>query len=126
MCIRDSYKGYYVDASLTRSRVLELKETISKVKGTLEKLVDIATPGTPVKDFQELAESELGRKVGHSVIHGVGVLPHEPLGEVLEKGNVVAIEPGIYGRYGVRLETTVAVKDEPEVLIQAPLELRLI
>jgi len=117
------YRGYHVDASFTYSKIPEVVEkVIPKVRETLEELVDMATPGTPVKEFQMIAEEKLGEKMRHGVIHGIGVLLHEPLGATLEKGNVVAIEPAIYieNKYGVRLETTVVVDDVPEVLIQAP------
>ncbi|HDD05227.1 MAG TPA: aminopeptidase P family protein [Candidatus Aenigmarchaeota archaeon] len=120
------YRGYHVDASFTCSKVSEVSEkVIPKVRKALEELVSMATPGTSVEKFRVVAEERLGEKMSHAVVHGVGVLLHEPLGATLEKGNVVAIEPGVYKRYGVRLETTVVVNDVPEVLVRAPLRLDL-
>jgi len=58
-------------------------------------------------------------RFGHSLGHGVGMLVHEsprlsfaaPAERVLERGNVVSVEPGIYipGLYGCRIEDMVAV-----------------
>jgi Xaa-Pro aminopeptidase len=74
-----------------------------------------------------IEEAGWGEYYGHGLGHGVGILVHEapvlrPESEdVLEPGNVVSVEPGIYfpGRGGVRIEDLVAVtEDGNEVMTQ--------
>ncbi|MGI6591632.1 MAG: M24 family metallopeptidase [Eggerthellaceae bacterium] len=74
-------------------------------------------PGRSAKEAHEMAERMLaedgfGGAMGHSLGHGVGIDIHElPVlsprtDAVLEPGNIVTVEPGIYlpGRFGMRLE----------------------
>lgn len=76
-----------------------------------------------------------GERFGHGVGHGVGVEVHEAprlaqrSDDVLEPGDVVTIEPGIYvpGRFGVRIEDLVVVgEDGPENLSGLSKELLVI
>ena len=67
--------------------------------------------------------------------HGIGLCPHEPPylnpawpDSVLEEGNTITVEPGVYGddlRGGVRVEDDMLVTaDGVRTLIHAPKDLR--
>jgi Xaa-Pro aminopeptidase len=79
-----------------------------------------------------IAAAGHGDNFGHGLGHGVGLDVHEApwlrrrSDEILQTGNVVTVEPGIYlaGRFGVRIEDLVAVtEDGCEVLTSIPKQL---
>jgi len=87
--------------------------------------LEATRPGASGRDADaasrvEIEEAGWGENYGHGLGHGVGILVHEapvlrPESEdVLEPGNVVTVEPGIYfpGRGGVRIEDLVAVTED--------------
>lgn len=120
------YKGYCSD--ITRSWWHGKKEPAEYTK--IWKLVDKARKagiksmqtGAATKDVDGAARGIIsaagyGPYFTHRTGHGVGMEVHEePCNDaqsaaVLAEGNVVTVEPGIYlpGKFGVRLEDTVAV-----------------
>jgi len=62
-------------------------------------------------------ESDFAGAMGHGLGHGLGLDVHElprmstETTDVLEPGNIVTVEPGIYvsGQFGVRIENDVVV-----------------
>jgi Xaa-Pro aminopeptidase len=82
-----------------------------------------------------IVDAGLGDAFGHGLGHGVGLDVHEAprlaqeSESVLEPGNVVTIEPGIYlpGVGGVRIEDLAVVRDDGlELLTSFPKELTLV
>ena len=94
-------------------------------------------PGAVGRDVDAVARDRisaagLGEAFGHGLGHGVGLqVQEEPRltqtsEQVLEAGNVVTVEPGIYlvGLGGIRIEDLVVVRDgEPEILTTFPKDL---
>ena len=82
-----------------------------------------------------IVDAGFGDEFGHGLGHGVGVAIHEAprlsqeSDDVLEPGNVVTIEPGIYlpGVGGVRIEDLAVVREDGvELLASFPKELTLV
>jgi Xaa-Pro aminopeptidase len=124
-CVVD---GYCSDCTRTFA-VGEISERLRAIyalclEAQLAGLAAVA-PGVAGKDADSAARSVidgagLGEAFGHGLGHGVGIQIHEaPVlrpdsTDVLEPGNVVSVEPGIYlpGAGGVRIEDLVLVTGE--------------
>lgn len=124
-CVLD---GYCSDCTRTFA-VGEIPERLSEIyalclEAQLAGLEAVA-PGVHGKDADAAARSlivdaGLGEAFGHGLGHGVGIQIHEAptlrieSADVLEPGNVVSVEPGIYlpGEGGVRIEDLVLVTED--------------
>ena len=114
-------RGYYSD--MCRSFVVDREPNEAQKTAherVLQVLGDVARrikPGVSCKELFNLAHKELdgfrGWSFPHHLGHGVGLNGHEGprlnphWNDVLEPGNVIAVEPGLYGpdlRVGLRIE----------------------
>ncbi|HEX6699131.1 MAG TPA: Xaa-Pro peptidase family protein [Gaiellaceae bacterium] len=107
-----------------------LKEAYTVCLGAQLAALDAVRPGAVGREVDavardRIAEAGFGEAFGHGLGHGVGVVVQEEprltqtSEQVLEPGNVVTVEPGIYleGLGGIRIEDLVVVRDgEPEIL----------
>ena len=120
------YKGYCAD--ITRSwwhgkkepaEYTKIWKIADKARKQGIKAVAIGVPCQKVDAAARavIAEAGYGEYYTHGTGHGVGIEIHEnpynsqQSAAVLAEGNIVTVEPGIYlpGKFGVRLEDTVAV-----------------
>lgn len=113
----------------------EILNIIDVVRAALEKAVDFTKPGVKCADIDGVARDYIDSKgfgpyFNHGLGHGVGMevheLPHISSGgeDITEAGMVFTIEPGIYlpGRFGIRLEQTVAVTETGCTLLSTMLD----
>ena len=118
------YNGYCSD--MTRTFVhkynSELKSRIEAVIEAQQEAIDSIAPGIKAEEVDSVARRVLSKHgldqyFIHGLGHGVGIDVHEAPAltpgskDVLEKGMVVTVEPGIYfeGMYGIRVEDLVLV-----------------
>lgn len=122
------YRGYCADMTRTliAGRASEKQKKLYKIVVEAQRLaINRIRAGVRAKEVDEVArkyivESGYGEYFVHSLGHGVGLNVHEPpaLGpmseEILQTGNVITVEPGIYvpGFGGVRIEDTVLVLED--------------
>jgi Xaa-Pro aminopeptidase len=92
-------------------------------KAIQEELIGMANPGVAFRDIQrayQKALKSLGYPLLHSFGHGLGLGVHERPsdGDLLEKGMVLTVEPGLYkkGLGGCRVEDMVLVDDKPVLI----------
>lgn len=121
------YKGYCSDMTRTvvigRAEERQIK-VYDTVLGAQLAALDGMKAGMRCSEIDAIARDYIaaagyGDKFGHSLGHSVGIEIHESPNfspkskDVLEEGNVLSVEPGIYieGFGGVRIEDLIAVKD---------------
>ena len=119
------YKGYCSDITRSwwhgKNEPAEYKKIWNIVEKARKAGVKAVKPGVANKDVDAAARKVItdggyGEYFTHRTGHGVGIEIHEQpynsqtADTVLAEGNVVTVEPGIYlpGKYGVRLEDTMA------------------
>ena len=137
-----NYRGYYADASRVFAVTAPTDGQVRAHRQAVETLAEmkrLARPGAACIDLYDLARERMDRIVPggmfHHLGHGIGLSPHEPPylnpawpDGVLEEGNTITVEPGVYGgdlRSGVRVEDDLLVTaDGVRTLIHAPYDLR--
>jgi len=134
------YGGYNSD--LTRTLAVgtprrELMKIYRTVQDAQRMAIDAARSGMLARELDAVARRHInrcgyGKYFVHSLGHGLGIHVHDPLRlsalsrDVLQRNNVVTIEPGIYvpGVGGVRIEDDVIIEtDGCTVLNRAPRDL---
>ena len=136
-CVLDGYSSDCTRTFATGPLPAELKDAYRVCLEAQLAALDALRPGLVARDVDAVARDRiaaagLGEAFGHGLGHGVGVaLQEDPrLAQtsewVLEPGNVVTVEPGIYleGLGGIRIEDLVVVRDgPPEILTSFPKDL---
>jgi len=128
------YDGYASDITRTFQTGNKIKPKLARIYQIVydaqRKGIDAARAGVPAKKVDRAARNYIekkgyGKYFGHGLGHGVGLRIHElprvskTSDDVLEEGNVITIEPGIYipKLGGVRIEDDFLVtKDGVEQL----------
>ncbi len=112
----------------------KLEKVYATVRQAQERAIQAVRPGARCQEVDAVArgtieEAGFGKYFVHGLGHGIGLQVHEAPAvrsnstDVLEVGNVVTIEPGIYlpGWGGIRLEDDVLVTENgAEVLTSVP------
>lgn len=134
------YRGYHSDMTRTiavGTPSAEMKKVYQIVLDAQRKAADALKEKISCKKVDTVARNHIvlcgyGKYFGHSLGHGVGLEIHEQprlaqsSKNILQSGNAVTIEPGIYlpKKFGVRIEDIVIVRTNGvETLTASPKEL---
>ena len=127
------YNGYCSD--MTRTIIIgkadeEIKKVYNTVLTAQKAALEKITLGMPCKAADAIARDIINaagyeKAFGHSLGHGVGMFIHEKPNlspralpsSLLEAGNVVTVEPGIYleGRFGCRIEDMILINPDGSI-----------
>ena len=127
------YQNYASDITRTIIQSEEQEEILSIVLEAQKKAIKTIKPGVKASYIDKVARNVIedygyGNNFIHSTGHGVGLEIHEKPSlsarsdEKLRKGMVVTVEPGIYikGKFGVRIEDMILIKNRAKVLTNHP------
>ncbi|MEM3382580.1 MAG: aminopeptidase P family protein [Nitrososphaerales archaeon] len=136
------FNGYVIDTTRTFAlgRVCdEAKKVYEIVKSAQEIGIKTAKPDVVAekvdKEVRDIINAKgYGEFFVHGTGHGVGLDVHEPPSlrmnskEVLQKNDVVTVEPGIYipNKFGIRIEDTIIVSKGTEPFTKFPKELLIL
>ena len=121
-CTIDGYSCDYTRTFATGPVDAEMKEAYAVVLSAQEAALAAMRAGVPAVEVDATArriidDSPFKGLFGHGLGHGLGLEIHEAprmspeTSDVLEAGNVITVEPGVYveGKFGVRIEDDVVV-----------------
>ena len=121
-CTVDGYASDYTRTFSTGPVDEQAREAYAVVLAAQETALDTIRAGLPAIEADAAArrvieDSRFAGMFGHGLGHGLGLDVHEDprmsteTADVLEPGNVVTVEPGVYveGKFGVRIEDDVVV-----------------
>jgi Xaa-Pro dipeptidase len=130
------YHNYCSDVTRTIVNSEEQEEILQIVLEAQKTAINTIKPGIKASYIDKVARRVI-EEYGyvdcfiHSTGHGVGLEVHEnpslslKYERKLEKGMVVTVEPGIYlkGKFGVRIEDMVLIKNRAKILTDLPKKL---
>ena len=130
------FDGYCSDNTRTMIYTEYQQEIWDIVAEAHDKAIKAIKPGLKCCDIDKVARDIIsdygyGDKFIHSTGHSLGLDIHETPGfsmkdeTVIEEGMVITVEPGIYleGKFGVRLEDTVAISKRAKIIGDLPLNI---
>ena len=130
------YESYCSDNTRTMVYTESQQEIWDIVAEAHDKAINAIKPGIKCCEIDKVArdiitEYGYGDNFIHSTGHSLGLDIHETPGfstrdeTIIEKGMVITVEPGIYfeGKFGIRLEDTIAVSRRGTVIGDLPLDI---
>ena len=127
------YNGYTSDTTVTVAKGAlskEQEELLELVENAYKDCLRLYKNGVPVKEACEQAEmifERAGRKMPHTLGHGIGLEIHEfprvstkmPADVTFKPGMIITLEPGLYDENagGVRLENDVLITEDGNEVI---------